>query len=343
MFRKARVKLTVWYVLIIMLISISFSVAVYDIVVREVQRFEEAQLIQVERRLVQERYISSPNQPLRTFIQLIDPALEQQIIQRLQIILILVNGVIFIFSTGLCYSLSGKTLRPIQLMIDEQYRFMSDASHELKTPLTAIKTTFEVALRNKDLQLTDAKQLIKENLDEVNNLQTLTNNLLKLSSSQKENIRKYFTSIQLNEVVQLAIKKVTPLAKEKNIHLEQETIQLSVEGIESQLTELVVILLDNAIKYSPAQSKVLVTITQEHKLAKLSVVDQGSGISESDITKIFDRFYRTDKSRSKNEIPGYGLGLSIAQKTAELHSGKIDVKTKVGEGSTFSLYLPIAS
>ena len=114
-------------------------------------------------------------------------------------------------------------------------------------------------------------------------------------------------------------------------------------GNATQLTEIGTILIDNAIKYSQSKIQVEVNLNPQKQMAVLQVIDHGAGIPSDQITHIFDRFYRGDPSRTKNLTAGYGLGLAIAQRLAELHHGKITVKSEVGTGSTFTFMLPVAS
>jgi two-component system sensor histidine kinase CiaH len=343
MFRTARLKLTAWYVFIIMLVSICFSIVMYSMLVQEVQRAVRTQRFRFERRLEQDRVLITPEQLTEPFSQQLSPDIENEIIHNIQIQLLLVNAGILVVSAGFSYLLAGKTLHPIQSMVEEQHRFISDASHELRTPLTALRTTFEVALREQNLTLKEAKELIKENLEEIDNLQALSGALLKLSSYQNKANDQHFQPLQLEDVAQAAIKKITPLANKKKISIKTETTPVTIEGSTQQLTELVIILLDNAIKYSSKNKTIIVSLTHNQKWARLSFIDQGVGIPTEDLNHIFDRFYRTDKSRSRSQIAGYGLGLSIAQHIAQLHKGKIEVESALGEGSVFSVFLPVKS
>src|SRR3990167_5772072 len=176
MFSKARFKLTVWYLLIIMLISTGFSGVIYKVLTAELDRFSHMQRLRIESRV---RSI----QP-RIFV---DPDLAEETKQRLIVFLLIINSGILFVSGILAYFLAGKTLRPIKEMVDEQNRFISDASHELRTPLTSIKTAMEVSLRDKNLTLKDSKKLIGESIDEVNKLQLLSDELLQLAQYQTLN------------------------------------------------------------------------------------------------------------------------------------------------------------
>lgn len=259
---------------------------------------------------------------------------------RIKLNLFYIDLAILILSGAAGYFLAGRTLNPIKEMVDEQNRFITDSSHELRTPLTSLKTTIEVSLRDKNLTLKDSKRLLESNLEEVNNLEELSNDLLRLSRASKPRTALDFEEIYLEEIVKGTVKKVSPLAKSKNIKLEENVINDPFFGSKSDITELLVILLDNAIKYSPQGSKVTLRAKRSDGQVKIELEDQGIGIAEAELPHIFDRFYRVDTSRTKSKIDGFGLGLSIAKKIVEEHHGKIEVKSQLGKGSTFIIWLP---
>jgi len=342
MFNKARIRLTAWYLLILMSVSIGFSAVIYKVLTLELDRFSRLQRLRIERRLsgdelppFEQRLRSNPP---RIFA---DPELIEETKKRLVFFLTIVNGGIFLISGGLAYFLAGKTLKPIKDMVDEQNQFISDASHELRTPLTSIKSAIEVHLRDKHLGLAEAKKLLKENLTEIDKLQSLSEKLLQLASYQKPNNQKRFEVVSLASIIKSSIQKVKPQAIKKKITINDESQDFELEGDQYALTDLLVILLDNAIKYSPKGKTVTINSSKTDREIIISVSDQGIGISQKDLPHIFDRFYRADLARSKEEASGFGLGLSIAKKIVESHRGKIAVESKLGKGSTFTIRLPL--
>lgn len=332
MFRSARLKLTTWYLLIIMLISFGFSGMIYRVLTAELDRFSRLQRLRIERRFGQE---------ILRLQNYIDPDLAEETKWRLIVILLMINGGILFVSGGLAYFLAGKTLRPISQMLDEQNRFITDASHELKTPITSLKTALEVHLRDKNLNLGEAKKLFRENLEEVNKLQLLTERLLQLASFQSSPNLFRPESLSLNSIIRESVKRVKIKAAEKGVEIKTSDKDINFEGDKSQLTELLVILLDNAIKYSKAGGQVKVSAERCGRMISIAVADRGIGIGEKDLPHIFDRFYRADSARSKNGTGGYGLGLAIAKKIAENHHGTIVAESKIGKGSVFTVKLPI--
>jgi signal transduction histidine kinase len=330
-FTSARVKLTLWYIAIVAIVGFAFSAIVYQIVTSEIERsFQMAEF--------HLRNGTNIIVPRRIALEILKDDLD--IAKRSVLIrLIQVNGIIIAASGIAAFALAGKTLKPLEKVVEEQKRFTADASHELKTPLTALRTELEVSLRDKRLTLKDTKKILKSNLEEVISLQKLSENLVRLTRHSQNNIK--FSQLNIKEVVSGAVKKVSPMAKKKSIKIKQEVSLTSVNGDKESLEELFVILLDNAIKYSPEKSKV--KIVSERKRGKniIKVSDHGVGIAKKDIPNLFNRFYRAEASRNKEEVSGYGLGLSIAKHIVERHKGSISVKSEVNLGSTFKIDLPV--
>ncbi len=342
MFQSARLKLTGWYLLIIMFISLAFSLVIYSIITREISHFEQAQRFRFEKKLRDFGLPTPPDPKIRSMIILIEnPELIEEIKKRVAISLVIINGGILLLAGSLSYFLAGKTLRPIKNMMDEQNRFISDASHELKTPLTSLKTAMEVFLRGKKKNLREASNIIQESISEVNKLQSLSESLLQLAQYQNPNGRTLFETISISEVINRAVNKIKPLAEKKKIAIKTRVIDYKVMGNKYSLEDLLKILIDNAVKYSHPNTEINIDSKKTDGHIQIEVIDQGIGIDKKDLTYIFDRFYRADIARTKNTHDGYGLGLSIAKKIVELHKGTITVTSKIKKGSRFILRLPI--
>lgn len=334
MFESARLKLTAWYLLIIMLISGFFSVAFYHAATQEVQiiidRIEYAQ----ER--MRDEFPSMPPRfrdvPPFTLEEL------EAVKSRIMVSLILLNGFILIVAGGVCYFLAGRTLRPIQIMVDEQKQFISNASHELRTPIATMRAEMEASLLEKTIPDNRARELINSNLEEVTTLQNLTNNLLQLAQIHNMQSKQFLEKVTLVDIVATAKKNVQHKAKRKDITIAINVEKFSLFGNKQKLEEVFIILLDNAIKYSPEKSTVSISARKSNRQIIVSVSDAGIGISREDLPHIFERFYRADKSRNEE---GYGLGLSIAKKIVEAHNGSITVKSKEKKGTTFIVTLPL--
>ncbi len=329
MFAKARIKLTTWYLLIIMLISIFFSVAIYRVLTNELSRVERVQRLRQERQLS----LRPANRPV------LDPELVEETKDRIKIILFLINLGILGASSLAGYFLAGRTLRPISEMVDEQNRFITDASHELRTPITSLKTEIEVNLRDRNLTEETGK-ILRSNLEEVNNLQNLSDNLIRLNKYQQINDAN-FEKASLLAITDQAIKIVANLAKHKSIIIINKIKDVEIDGLRQSLTELFVIFLDNAIKYSHENKKVTLSSKKENNSVVVYIKDEGIGIAQKDLPHLFSRFYRVDKSRTKTDTQGYGLGLSIAKKIISQHNGSITMESKLKYGTTFVITLPI--
>jgi len=334
MFDNARIKLTAWYLLIIMAVSIAFSLFIFRVADHEMVRIDRRQQLLRERFKI-EMFRRGMLEDYNVPIDIID--LRKRIIFTLS----LVNLVIFMIAGGAGYFLAGRTLKPIKDMIDEQSRFISDASHELRTPLTSLRSAMEVHLRDKKLSLAQAKSLIAANIDDVNKLQSLSDALLQLAQYQKPNHSWLVEPLRVDQLVGQAVRRLEILAKKKNINIKNQAENHKMEGNKQGLIDLLVILLDNAVKYSPPNSQIVINSKKTDRSVSVSVKDEGIGIAGKDIPFIFDRFFRSDYSRSKTKATGYGLGLSIAKKITDLHRGTISVDSKPDYGSLFTVRLPV--
>ncbi|OGM10413.1 hypothetical protein A2Z67_02930 [Candidatus Woesebacteria bacterium RBG_13_36_22] len=347
-FKNARVKLTLWYLVIIMVVSAFFSLVVYRGFEKELGRGFRYQAIQPfsEQRVFVQRdgdftrilpFVIYPEEiPPEEFIEVINLAKKRFTLQ-----LLIINGGILILAGTAGYFLAGKTLHPIEVMVDEQNRFVADASHELRTPLTSIKTEVEVALRDKKLNLKNAKDYLKSNLTEVNKMKYFSDSLLELSRYKSNGRDLVMEGVDLAEAARQAIERNLVQAKNKKIEIKEYMTEVVVNGNPQSLVELISILINNAIKYSTDGKEIIVSVKKDKKHAVIEVSDQGIGIAQKDIPHIFDRFYRADSSRCKKDIDGYGLGLSIAKSIVDIHKGEVKVESKPGSGSKFSVVLPL--
>ena len=323
--RRETLHLAATYLIIIMVMSLGFSIVLYNVSVRELNRrppFVETTIIQSQQphdQMIQQ-YLDRRIDESRTAL-LVD--------------LVVVNLLTLIIGALVSYLLAERTLRPIEENMEAQMQFVSDASHELRTPLTALRTANEVALRQKNLTADAARQVIAENVDDIARLQTLTNSMLGLLSDGPS--EETWQVLPLREVVDTSVKLVAVQAKAKKITIATKITDVKVRANEAQLIQLMTILLDNAVKYSNARGKVTVSAARQGKTVEVSITDTGVGMSEEVLRNVFTRFYRAEQSRT---TPGYGLGLAIAEKIVASHKGKIRVKSRPSKGSTFTFTLP---
>lgn len=332
LFAHARLKLTLFYVSTIMFISLLFSYAIFKVVSFEINR----SFNRIEHRIVAGQFgLTITDQAPADFTLEARNTAKQTVKQRL----IHANFIILIFATLGGYFLSGKTLAPIEASHQQQKQFIADASHELKTPLTALHTSIEVALRDKKLNLKTAKSALNNSLNDLSNLEDLTQNLLSLSSLQDNGLN--ISPVDLDDAIYSVVKNLEPLITKRKLTLKLNLEPIIINADESRLTELITILLDNAIKYNQTKGKITITTKKTRTKAIILIKDTGLGISKKDLPHIFDRFYRTDKSRSAQNVTGSGLGLSLAKKIVNCHHGSIKVSSKPNQGSTFTLSLPL--
>jgi signal transduction histidine kinase len=325
--KSAALKLTMYYLALIMGLSIGFSLFLYHISSGELQRGlrrpEGGNVIFVSK-LDYEQFRQDR----------IDEAQDN-----LRFNLIVFNILILVVGGFISAVMANRTLEPIEEAMEAQSRFTADASHELRTPLTAMQTEIEVALRKPDLSVANAKELLQSNLEEVSKLRNLSDSLLKLARHSSQALDMQPVSLE-----DIGIEAITPLVKaaqSKHISIENNLKPLIVMADKQILTEALGILLDNAVKYSPSKTTITLSSRQDEQTARIEVQDHGQGVSAKDLPHVFDRFFRSDDSRSKNQIDGYGLGLAIAKQMIELHDGSLIVISKPGKGSTFTISLPI--
>lgn len=334
--RSATFKLTLWYLGIILLLSILFSLALY--------RESTAQLIENaarQRNAIVRLPLPDVFEPRRTeFLQsLANQLADDQ--QRILLRLLALNLSTLLLGGAASYFLARRTLKPIQDSLEAQGRFTADASHELRTPLTAMRSEIEVALRQKQLSPSEAKELLSSNLEEIAKLEALSAGLLRLARFEGGLEPESLTQVPVKELFEGAAKRFHAVLRARGITVQTTAGDETVAGDQDSLLELVAILLDNAIKYSPDNTQITLGSESTAHTVRIVIADHGVGIAASDIPHIFERFYRADRSRSKDRIDGYGLGLSIAKRVVDLHHGTIAVDSTVGQGTTFRVKLPV--
>lgn len=219
-------------------------------------------------------------------------------------------------------------------------QFSADASHELRTPLTITKGETELALR-RPRQAEDYQVVLESNLEEIDRMSRIVDELLFLSRADLGEIKLKMFPVQLDDLVREIQQQALVLGKERNIHTILEAIEpVVVLGDDLRLRELLLNLVDNAVKYSQEGQTVELSLTVAGDRGKLIVRDHGIGIAPGDQGRIFDRFYRTDEARA-HAAKGTGLGLAICKWIVEVHHGAIEVQSGVQGGSCFTVFLPL--
>lgn len=237
---------------------------------------------------------------------------------------------------------ANKSIAPIKESFDKQKQFIADASHELKTPLAVISTNVDVLLANDTDTIQNQSKWLLYIQSEVERMGKLTNDLLYLTRMDYSDAKAIFSKVNLSDTVESVILTMEAVIFENSIFLDYD-IQpdLMVNGNLEQLKQVTIILLDNALKYTNPNGKVNISLKKNNNNAILSISNTGIGIPPENLPKIFDRFYRVDKSRSR-ESGGYGLGLAIAKAIVEQHKGRISVASILNDVTTFTVEIPLS-
>jgi two-component system, OmpR family, sensor histidine kinase CiaH len=324
MFKSATVKLTTWYLAILIAISLLFSIVIYSSASNEIDtRFG---YLQRDSRMI----INIPAGRFDTFRDVQVHEAQANLLASL----VITNICIWLAGGVGSYYLARRTLKPIEEAHEAQSRFTSDASHELRTPLASMKTEIEVALRDPNLKPAEMKELLTSNLEEVNKLTKLSQTLLQLSQLDHDNIPQ--EKVNLEVIARSVIERFDKPGQRVIFSGKSHNVMANKAGVE----ELLTILLDNAIKYSPPDSKIRISIIKQKQMSGYEVINEGKGIAPEVLPHIFDRFYRADSSRTNGAKKGYGLGLALAKKIVELHNGELTVSSAVGKETTFQVLLP---
>lgn len=333
--RSSVVQLTVTYLSIIMLMSIGFSVILYNISNNQLHRQSPVPASIDEGMGYAFQTELTPRQAIKRYLAIrADEARAELVLN-----LVLMNICVGILGAGVSYYLARKSLEPIEAAMASKDRFISDASHELRTPLTSLQTTNEVALRKPKLTIKQAKELIADNVQETKRLKYLTDGLLGLLKENQDGAD--MQEVSLQSVISETMDHVVAHAQKRNVTVDDRAPNIKFVSDPNYLSQILTILLENAIKYSPNKSTVTIDAKKTNSKVIIDIKDEGVGIKATDLPHIFDRFYRAENSRSSTKVQGYGLGLSIAKRLVDELGGSINVKSAPTKGSTFSLRLPL--
>ena len=331
MFKSARIQLTFFY--LVAIIFVSFLTTFGTRIVAE-NAFENqnsnarGQISQIVRQQVGLPLLQSP-------LERVQQKQDNDAHDRLLVWTIYFNIIAIVVGVPISYWFAGRTLRPIEDAHKLQEKFASDASHELNTPLSVMKTENEVFLRQKNFKESEARSLIVSNLEEIQRLELLTNNLLTLSDfANTKNIK--MSAIDTNKITNDAISLLAKIYPDQVNRVKLNVTDLKVFGNQESLSQVIFIFLDNAIKYSPKTNEINLVGRQDNDMYVFSVIDEGNGINEADMPKIFERLYRGDLNRS-SKIPGHGLGLALAKEIANANQAGLSVSYNSKKGATFNL------
>lgn len=261
-------------------------------------------------------------------------------LQKATMALILLGVLALILATIIGHIMAGRAIVPMKEAYERQKQFAADASHELRTPLAVVMASADLLLADKSIQNPLLREVIQDLKGEVKKMSKLVSDLLTVARSDNNALKIKIQKLDLGDLLNQNIRMMTPLAEKKNISLSGVNIQeCFIQGDEQKIKQLILILVDNAIKYTTDGGKVTVAIEKiTEDSVSFSVQDSGIGIAPEDQERIFDRFFRVDKARSR-EMGGNGLGLSIATEILRLHDGKISVSSELGVGTKFTVEL----
>ncbi|MCH5211080.1 MAG: HAMP domain-containing histidine kinase [Oscillospiraceae bacterium] len=267
---------------------------------------------------------------------------ERAVMLNLFLVLLMVG--IFALTAAFLISLyfANSSIRPVEESYNRQKQFVADASHELKTPLTTINTNIDVLLSHPESAIGEEKKWLDYIKTESERMTKLTNDLLYLAKlDHGDNENTILSRVSFSDAVENVILLMEAVIFENNVNLVYNiTPDLYINGSSEQLKQLVMILIDNAVKYTPRDGDIKTDLYRDSQDAVFTIRNTGEGISEEAQKHIFDRFYREDKSRSR-ESGGYGLGLAIARAITLTHKGSIRVSSKKNEYTEFTVKIPV--
>mgnify|MGYP001040250410 FL=1 len=257
--------------------------------------------------------------------------------------LFLLCAVCIMLAAGGGYYMAAKNIKPLEILFAREHEFAADASHELRTPLTVLSLGVESLQNDDESKLSGfAQEVLRDMQHETKYMSRLIEALLTLARGDEENTPLARAKVDLTEVAVKVCNKMRPLAAKKGLGLEYaagDAPQVFILGDKNKMEQLLIIFIDNAIKYSESGT-ISVVVEPDGMHAVIKVMDEGIGISESDAQKIFERFYRVDKARSR-AAGGFGLGLNIARIIVVRHGGTVSVKPRSPQGSIFTVRLPL--
>lgn len=255
--------------------------------------------------------------------------------------LIFLGVLALVISSVVGHIMSGKAIVPLREAYEKQRQFAADASHELRTPLAVVMASADLLENDPSIQSPFLKQVIADVRDEVKKMTKLVGDLLTVARSDNKALKLKLQRFDLAALLGQTLRVMQPLADKKQIVLtvNEKLTKTEIQADEQKIKQLVLILVDNAVKYTPEGGRVTIGLSVPEKgRVQFFVQDTGIGISKENQERVFDRFYRVDKARSR-EMGGNGLGLAIAHEIVNLHKGTIAVSSELGKGTRFTVEL----
>ena len=337
MFKSARLKLTLFYLITLAIFSLTLTIGIRMFAEYEMDRAYVAQRGEFKELADSGLDLLIAN-PERIFRKSQDYHASQAT-KHLNQDLILLNAVALVLGGLISYWFAGRTLKPIAKAHEAQTRFVGDASHELRTPLANIRAENEVFLRQKSFTVKETRELVTSNLEEVQRLEHLSRDLLALT--QYGQVDLLVGDIDVESLVDDAVSQIAKVMEGRSVKVERQLQPAQLHGNQESLVRLLVILLDNAVKYGPPAGTVFIAGARHGSNYVITVRDEGKGIAAKDLPYIFDRLYRGDPARATT-TSGYGLGLALAQEIVQANEGSIKSYNAPKGGAVFSVQLPVA-
>lgn len=236
---------------------------------------------------------------------------------------------------------ANRMLARMKVLDDSRQEFVSNVSHELKTPLTSMKVLADSLTGQEEVPVELYKEFMSDIAAEIERENKIINDLLSLVKMDKTEATLNIETVSVNDLLELIMKRLQPIAKQQNVDLVLESFRpVSAEVDEVKLTLAITNLVENAIKYNKPEGWVHVSLNADHQYFYVKVEDSGIGIPEESLEYIYERFYRVDKSHSR-EIGGTGLGLAITRNAVLMHRGAIKAYSEEGKGTTFNVRIPL--
>lgn len=232
-------------------------------------------------------------------------------------------------------------LERMKVLDDSRKEFVANVSHELKTPITSVKVLADSLRDQQDVPVELYREFMVDIAEEIEREDKIINDLLNLVKLDKEAAELNITTVDINDLAEIILKRLRPIARKKNVELNLiSKREVTAEVDEVKMSLILTNLVENAIKYNKEQGRVDVTVDADHQFFTIEVADTGVGIPEEALDQIYERFYRVDKSHSR-QIGGNGLGLAITRSAILLHRGSIKAESVEGEGSVFTIKIPL--
>ena len=284
--------------------------------------------------------VSSPPMPMQTVYVGKDVTAMYNGLEKATSALAGLGVIAIIFAAAIGYVLSGGAMQPIREAYERQRQFAADASHELRTPLAVVLASADLLRSDPTITSPFLKQVIEDVRDEVKKMTKLVSDLLTVARTDGKALQLKPVRMDIAAVARQTVRMMRAFAEKKDIAIkEMLPSHMEIYADEQKIRQLILILIDNAVKYTLDHGHIMVSIVlSENGRIHLSVADSGIGIAAEDQGRIFDRFYRVDKARSRR-MGGNGLGLAIAREIVEAHHGTITLESEVGKGTIFHVYL----